>query len=162
MCTRPMTKSTAPKIICVKSRLLLLFRATFQRVAVTVFSVRKEDAHMSAHESWLFLSLGFKYSPSSPLLLSLTGSYWPPDLACTKETWRWHIHGKCFPPEREKKRAKERQKDRKTERQKDRETEREESSGAQFEDVPSQRLFFPLFPQKPFDFCRDWLKAGRW
>lgn len=41
MCTRPMTKFVDPKIICVKSRLLLLFRAAFQRVAVTVFRWRK-------------------------------------------------------------------------------------------------------------------------
>lgn len=45
--------------------------------------------------------------------------------------------------------------ERQKERQRDRKTEREESSGAQFEDVPSERLFFPLVPQKPFDFCRD-------
>lgn len=41
MCTRPMTKFVDLKIISVKSRLLLLFRAAFQRVAVTVFRWRK-------------------------------------------------------------------------------------------------------------------------
>lgn len=56
----------------------------------------------------------------------------------------------------EKRRAKERQKDRKTERQerqRDRKTEREESSGAQFEDVPSERLFFPLSPKNRLTFA---------
>lgn len=68
--------------------LAILFKATspemsrFSFFLFFILSARKADG--SAHESRLFLSSGFKYSPTRLLLLSLTDLWCPFDPACLR------------------------------------------------------------------------------
>lgn len=145
------------KIICVKSRLLLLlFRATFQRVAVTVFRWGKRMRtcrHMSP-------------GCSSPRDLNLAParhycchSQTHSDLLTSAAQKRLDAltHSRQMSFTRAKKKKKKTATERASERARE-EREREERGSAQFEDSG----FVFLAPKKPFEFRLHWLKAGRW